>query len=151
MALNYLNNSFKLIETFYLTYRCNPRSLRIRVNRRVMVMKRDYIFFDFQNWICFGLVFWHINHCWLFNSKSLFYIYTVLFKTTQFSISTQFNSIRPINRTLSDATTPGQSGPGFDGNKMGFPGGARDVIVIVVGNEYGDTSSNPGRDWLHFT
>ena len=25
------------------------------------------------------------------------------------------------------------------------------VMVIVVGNGYGDTSSNPGRDWLHFT
>ena len=30
-------------------------------------------------------------------------------------------------------------------------GGARDVVVIAVGNEHGDTSSNPGRDWLHFT
>ena len=30
-------------------------------------------------------------------------------------------------------------------------GGARGVIVIAVGNEHGDTSSNPGRDWLHFT
>ena len=30
-------------------------------------------------------------------------------------------------------------------------GGARGVIVIVIGNEHGDTSSNPGRDWLHFT
>ena len=30
-------------------------------------------------------------------------------------------------------------------------GGACGVIVIVVGNEHGDTSSNPGRDWLHFT
>ena len=29
-------------------------------------------------------------------------------------------------------------------------GGARGVMVIVVGNEHGDTSSNPGRDWLHF-
>ena len=29
--------------------------------------------------------------------------------------------------------------------------GARGVIVIAVGNEHGDTSSNPGRDWLHFT
>ena len=29
--------------------------------------------------------------------------------------------------------------------------GARGVMVIVVGNEHGDTSSNPGRDWLHFT
>ena len=30
-------------------------------------------------------------------------------------------------------------------------GGARGVMVIVVGNGRGDTSSNPGRDWLHFT
>ena len=30
-------------------------------------------------------------------------------------------------------------------------GSACGVIVIVVGNEHGDTSSNPGRDWLHFT
>ena len=30
-------------------------------------------------------------------------------------------------------------------------GGARGVMVIVVGNGYGDTRSNPGRDWLHFT
>ena len=30
-------------------------------------------------------------------------------------------------------------------------GGARGAIVIVVGNEHGNTSSNPGRDWLHFT
>ena len=30
-------------------------------------------------------------------------------------------------------------------------GGARSVVVIAVGNEHGDTSSNPGRDWLHFT
>ena len=25
-------------------------------------------------------------------------------------------------------------------------GGIRDVMVIVIGNGYGDTSSNPGRD-----
>ena len=30
-------------------------------------------------------------------------------------------------------------------------GGARGVIVIVVGNEHGDSSSNPGLGWLHFT
>ena len=29
-------------------------------------------------------------------------------------------------------------------------GDARGVMVIVVGNGHGDTSSNPGRDWLHF-
>ena len=27
----------------------------------------------------------------------------------------------------------------------------RGVIVIVVGNGHGDTSSNPGGDWWHFT
>ena len=31
-----------------------------------------------------------------------------------------------------------------------MPRGACDVMVIVVGNGHGDTSSNPGRDWLHF-
>ena len=30
-------------------------------------------------------------------------------------------------------------------------GGARGVMVIVVGNGHGDTSSNPGHGWLHFT
>ena len=30
-------------------------------------------------------------------------------------------------------------------------GGAHGIIVIIVGNGHGDTSSNPGRDWLHFT
>ena len=29
--------------------------------------------------------------------------------------------------------------------------GARGVMVNVVGNGHGDTSSNPARDWLHFT
>ena len=31
-----------------------------------------------------------------------------------------------------------------------FFGGSRGVMVIVVGNGHGDTSSNAGRDWLHF-
>ena len=32
-----------------------------------------------------------------------------------------------------------------------YMGGACGVMVIVVGNGHGDTSSNPGRDWFHFT
>ena len=44
-------------------------------------------------------------------------IKTVLFLVIQFSISTQFSSIWPIDRTLSSATTPSQSGPGSDGNE----------------------------------
>ena len=39
--------------------------------------------------------------------------------------------------------------PGYDTQL--HLGGARYVMVIVVGNGLGDTSSNPGRDWLHFT
>ena len=35
----------------------------------------------------------------------------------QFSISTQFSSIWPVNRTLSGATPPGQSGPWSNSNK----------------------------------
>ena len=29
--------------------------------------------------------------------------------------------------------------------------GAHGVMVIVAENGHGDTSSNSGRDWLHFT
>ena len=42
---------------------------------------------------------------------------TVLFQTIQFSTSTQFSSIRPIDRTLPGATTQGQSVPGSNGNE----------------------------------
>ena len=35
-------------------------------------------------------------------------------------------------------------------NKLDL-GSACGVMVIVIGNGHGDTSSNPGRDWLHFT
>ena len=41
----------------------------------------------------------------------------VLFQTIQFSMSTQFSSIWPLDRTISGATTPGHSGPGSDGNE----------------------------------
>ena len=42
---------------------------------------------------------------------------TVLFLIIQFSISTLFSSTWPIDKTLSGATTPVQSGPGSDDNK----------------------------------
>ena len=42
---------------------------------------------------------------------------TVLFQVIQFSISILFSSIWPIDRILSGATTPGQSGPGSDCNE----------------------------------
>ena len=34
---------------------------------------------------------------------------------------------------------------------VNIKGGARGVMIIVVGNGHGDKSSNPGPDWLHFT
>ena len=39
---------------------------------------------------------------------------TVLYQTIQFSISTQFSSIWPIDRTLSGAATPDENGHGSD-------------------------------------
>ena len=45
-------------------------------------------------------------------------VWTVLFQAIQFSISTQFSFIWPIDRTLSGATTPRQSGPGSYGNEV---------------------------------
>ena len=42
---------------------------------------------------------------------------TVVFQKIQFSISTPFSYILPIDRTLSGATTPGQSEPGGYGNE----------------------------------
>ena len=41
---------------------------------------------------------------------------SVIFQTIQFSISTQFSSIWHVDRSLSEATTLGQSGLGSDGN-----------------------------------
>ena len=42
---------------------------------------------------------------------------TVLFQTIQFSMSTQISSLKPIDRVLSGATTPGQCRPWSDGNE----------------------------------
>ena len=42
---------------------------------------------------------------------------TVLFQTTQLSISTQFSSILPIDKTLTGTISPGQCRPGSDGNE----------------------------------
>ena len=83
----------------------------------------EHVIHDIWKMLCvfclvwFGLVLWHIYHCSLFNTKSILMHKTVLFQIVQFSISILFNSIYPINRTLSGATIPGQSGPGSDDNE----------------------------------
>ena len=52
-----------------------------------------------------------------FSISTQFICQTVLFQVIQFIISTQFSSIWPMDRTLSRATSPGQSEPGSDSNK----------------------------------
>ena len=42
---------------------------------------------------------------------------TILFQIIQFSMCTQFSSNWHIDMALSGATTPGQSGPGSNGNE----------------------------------
>ena len=44
-------------------------------------------------------------------------LHILQFQTIQFNISTMFNSILPIDRVLSGATSPSLSEPGSDGNK----------------------------------
>ena len=73
---------------------------------------------------------------------------TVLFQIIQFSISTQFkyknsklskprfSSISPIDRTLSVATTHGQSGPGSDGNKGVFRNPQSSNIIATEPSDY---------------
>ena len=79
----------------------------------------------------------------------------VFFQTIQFNISTQFSSIGPIDRTLKRATSPGQSGPGSDGNEgvLRIPQSTNitgtspsDCLVPYRGNSLGDGGSYPAAD-----
>ena len=76
---------------------------------------------------------------------------TVLFQAIQFSISMQFSSIWPIDRTLSGATTPGQSGPGSDSNEgvLCIPESSSitgtslsDCLVLYSGHSLGESYSS---------
>ncbi len=67
--------------------------------------------------LMFVCVLWHISLCRLFNDKSMFIQINSSFQAIQFRISTQFTTISAIDRTLSDATNPGKSGPGSNGNE----------------------------------
>ena len=75
---------------------------------------------------------------------------TVLFQTIQFSICTQFSSIWPIDRTLSGAIPPGQSGLGSDGNEGIFHipqscsiTGTSDYLVSYPGHSFGGRGLTP--------
>ena len=86
-----------------------------------------------------GWVWWHINICRLFNAKSSLYIYI---KYIGFSLI-GFYGISTIVGYL-------MPNPLYT-YIFNIYGGTRGVMVIIVGNEHGDTSSNPGWDWWHFT
>ena len=58
---------------------------------------------------------------------------TVQFQAIQFSISTQFSSIWLIDRILSGASTPGQSGPGSDGKE----------VALCISQSSGITGTSP--------
>ena len=67
-----------------------------------------------------------------FLARSLL-VKTVLFQVIQFSINMQFSSIWPLDRTLSGASTPGQSGPGKDGS----------VGVLRIPESFSITGTSP--------
>ena len=75
--------------------------------------------------------------CELFSIHTDAKYYTMLFLADKKYVHPGYNHWRPYNG-------------GARGVDV-IDGGARGVDVIVVGNGHGDTSSNPGRDWLHFT
>ena len=82
----------------------------VGVNKNIMTE-------SFADWL--GLLwFYCISTIVGYSLPNLFlYIQTVLFQTIQFSISTKFSFIWPLDRTLSGVTTPCQNGPESNGNK----------------------------------
>ena len=104
-------------------------SLHSRCNLQSQSTGLDLVWFSFiacQPLFNTKSIFIHINssisnnsvkHTYSFFVYTQLNIKTVLFQTIQFSTSTQFSSIRPLNRTLPGATTPRQRGPGSDDNK----------------------------------
>ena len=87
-------------------------------------MSKTFLFQDiqFSQTVLIQTIQLSIQKLFLFKQFSLALVHslkvkTVLFQAIQFSISTQFSSIWPIDMTLSGAPTLGQSGPGSDGNE----------------------------------
>ena len=98
--------------------------------RGLFFSKLDFLFLWFWDSLCSA----ELN---IFNVK------TVLFQEIQSSISIEFSSIWPINRTLSGATPPGKGEPGNDGNE-----GVLRILQSssITGNSPSDyLVSNPGH------
>ena len=75
-----------------------------------------------------------------------------------FSISTQFSSIKPIDRTLSGVTNPGKSGHGSDGNKgvlrippnSSITADSPDCLVSFPGHSLGESYSSTEVQSVYF-
>ena len=76
----------------WITFPCFllPGSLWSEVVIPVRLTSMDQINMLENDQVWFDLVLWHIKHCKLFNAKPILYIWTVLFQTVQFKLSTQF-------------------------------------------------------------
>ena len=63
-----------------------------------------------------------------------------------------YKNYKSLSAFFNDNNTNDNNDSNNDKTKIIYKlnGGARGVMVIVVGNGHGDTSSNPGRDWLDF-
>ena len=98
--------------------------------------------------------FWGIHFIFIpflsfssFNTK--FPIYSFLTLTLVFKHWNKFQRINIFYLIFHCSTTAWIDSKSFTFNTA--MRGTRGVLVIVVGNGHADTSSNPGRDWLHFT
>ena len=79
------------------------------------------------------------------------YIQTVLFQTIQFSISTLFSSIWLIDRTLSGATTPGQSGTPHSSKLQHFWSLTVRLLSVISGHSLGDSYSSAKMQSVYST
>ena len=109
----YSNNIVNFQESTTVLNACTKKSGNLSYAIKSSQTK-SYIFSIYVKKIWFGFI--AHQSLKVIDVKSIFIQKTVLFQTIQFRISTQFSSIWPIDRTLSVAIIPSQSGPGSDGN-----------------------------------
>ena len=76
-----------------------------------------------------------LYHCRLFNAKSSLYIYWIYGICEHKSTKLNRSKFSYVSQTIQLNTS-----------HVFKYSGARGVMVIVVGNKHGDTSSNPRRD-----
>ena len=94
-------------------------SMYERITVHICVSQNIYVYYS--TYICIIVHICVPLYIYVYQLNDLLFtqlkVKTFLFQTIQFSIIVQFSSIWTIDRTLSGAITPGQSGPGSNGNK----------------------------------